>query len=54
MVIINLQIAIGYYFNIKKTMTRKKRQHMVEKADPGVDFGAATAIQVDSNRNLGF
>jgi hypothetical protein len=47
-----VEIAIGLHLDVKETVTGKKGQHVIQKADAGADLGPPAAVQVDSNIDL--
>ena len=52
-VTIHLQIPFHLTFQVKKAMSGKSLQHMVEKTNAGVYLRPAAAVQIQSNLNVG-
>ena len=46
MVFIDLEVAATRHRQSQTAMTGKLLEHVIEKTDPGTDFGMAAAIQV--------
>lgn len=53
MMAIDMQIAMAAHFEIESTMLCQSGQHMIEKADPTIEFGLPGAIQIDGNGDIG-
>jgi hypothetical protein len=53
-VIVHFDIPFGFDVKVKKTVTGKKGQHMVEKGDPGVDGRFAAAVKFQTDSDIGF
>jgi hypothetical protein len=53
MVMIDVQISAGCHREIKKTVHRQKRQHMIKKRDTGRYVTAAAAVEVYLDMDLG-
>ena len=51
-VAVDLQIAAALHGQIKQAVTGKPVQHVVKKADAGVQVGLACAVQVDGQGDL--
>jgi hypothetical protein len=54
MVGVYFQISLRLDREVKEAVMRKKRQHVVEKRDPGVQIGVAGSIESDIDRDFGF
>jgi hypothetical protein len=54
MVIIDMQITAGVYFEVECTMTRDLLEHMFEERNPGIETGISAAIEVQDDIDLGF
>ena len=50
---IHMQIALGPDFQVHHGMAAEALQHMVQKADPGIDVALAGAVQIERNRDFG-
>ena len=53
-VAVYIQIAVAGHAQIKQAVAGKAVQHMVKKADAGVQVGLAGAVKVDGQRDLRF
>ena len=53
MVAVNVQVAVAPHGQIKQAVAGKPVQHVVKKADAGVQVGLAGAVQVDGQGDLG-
>ncbi len=51
---VDMQIAFGLNAHINKRMLGKLIQHVIEKADAGLDIAAPRAVEIDRYGNLGF
>ncbi len=51
---IDMQVALGAHLQVDHGMAREAFQHVVQKADAGVDVGFAGAVQVQRDGDLGF
>ena len=51
-VAVDVQIAVAGHAQIKQAVAGKAVQHMVKKADAGVQVCLAGAVQVDGQRDL--
>jgi hypothetical protein len=54
MVRIDFQVTLSLHRQVKLCVPGQQRQHVVEKADPGMDFGSAMAVQFESDVNFCF
>ena len=54
MVCIDLQIPLGLHLKVDQCVFGKQDQHMVEKADSGMDRVLARAIEIDIQSDLRF
>jgi len=53
-VVINVQIARAFDIKIEETVTREKRQQMVEESDAGLDARFAATVERERDANIGF
>jgi hypothetical protein len=53
-VVVDMQVALGLDGHVDAGMPRQQIEHVVEKADPGVDPGRAGAVEVDGDLDVGF
>ncbi len=53
-VIIDMQVALGLDRDVHAGMPGQQVQHVVEKADAGLDLRAAGAVEGDLDRDVGF
>src|SRR5262245_28705389 len=51
---VDMQIALGLNGEIDEAVLGKKRQHVVEKADAGLDRALARAVEVEGEGDVGF
>jgi hypothetical protein len=54
MVMINVQIALGFDRDVDARVPREQIEHVVEKANAGRDRRATDAIEIDFDLNVGF
>ena len=52
--VIDMRVALGLHDEIEKAVAGEKVQHVIEKADAGLDFGAARAVEADLDLDLRF
>src|SRR5580765_1686635 len=52
MVLVNIQVARGFEFQVKSAMARKQLQHMIKKPDAGGDLITAPAFNSQRELNL--
>jgi hypothetical protein len=48
-----VEVTGACHFEIKKSVAGKQVEHVIEKADARSDLGGASAIEIDSNLNIG-
>jgi hypothetical protein len=53
-VMIDVQITLGFDRDVDARMTRKQVEHMIEEADAGRNRSAACPIEIDFNLDVGF
>src|SRR5437588_10342067 len=53
MMIVNLQVALANYFEVKQSMPSKERKHVIEKRQASLDTPAAAAIQIQFDADIG-
>ena len=53
-VLVDMQVTLGFDGQVDARMTGQKVQHMVKKADPGVDRGYTGTVEIDIDPDIGF
>ena len=53
-VAVDMQVAIGLDVQVDQAVARDLVQHVVEKADAGMQLRLAAAVEVDAHRDAGF
>src|SRR5688572_4494959 len=53
MVRIDVQVALAHYVQIERAMVAEQFQHVVQKADSGVDVAPARAVQIQLDLHVG-
>ena len=53
MVVVDMQVARGADLQVDQRMARDLVEHMIEKADAGLDIGDAGAVERDADGNFG-
>src|SRR4029079_4024898 len=51
-VLVNIDVALGFDRDVEETVLRKQLQHVVEETNPGVDLSLAAAIQHPFDRDI--
>ena len=51
---IDMQVAFCPHVEVDQAVTRENFQHVVEKADPGIDIVPAGTVEVHGNLYIGF
>ena len=54
MVIVNVQIALAFNRQIKQSVAREQVEHVIEKADAGVDCARTAAVEIERDGDVGF
>jgi hypothetical protein len=54
MMVVNVQVARAFDFEIEETVTREQRQHMVEESDAGFNLRLAAPVERERDANIGF
>ena len=52
-VVIDFDVAITFHFEIEETVLGKKREHVIEEGDSGVDGALASAVYGEAERDVG-
>ena len=53
-VLVHMEVALDVARDVDQRMAAELFDHVIEKADPGIDPVSAGAVQVDRHRNVGF
>ena len=53
-VLIDLQVSFGSDVEVDETVTGEEGEHVVEKADAGIDPGGTGTVQIETEFDLGF